>query len=112
MSVVTGVLLAFSSSERFVESADAADRFPLVDSINAWLAAREFPPLADLTDYFGGNKHPQMTAFGGGYNYLPHDEFRAFVLSLSWEFPESVVLITNYEHDRAFVVERALNAKQ
>jgi hypothetical protein len=93
MSYVTGVVLIMSCAE---DTGDT-DTPDLLTQINGWLFARKFGNLVLVQEQFGGNKHPQMFVAGGGYNYLPCDEFAAMVLALPWEYPSQVALVLSTE---------------
>lgn len=91
MSVVTGVVLCTSCVE---------DEEEVLDRINAWLLEKGGGPrwsLKLVSDDFGGGKHPQMSVYGGGFNYFYEDDFAEFVISLPWQNPENVVLIMQPE---------------
>ena len=92
MSVVTGIVLCLSSDD---EPGD--DKGSPMNMLNDWLKQRRFGALAQVDSCFGGEKHPQMAVFGGGYNHLPAAEFAEFVMSLPWIAPENVVLIMQPE---------------
>ena len=90
MSVVSGVVLCASCAEdETIEDGPCA----LFEKINDWLAEKGSFKLNQVETNFGGRKHPQMFVAGGGFNYLPEDEFAEFVLSLPWNYPENVVLV-------------------
>ncbi len=97
MSVVSGVTLQISCAEEFIEQKSGPDVIPLVDEVNAWLAAKNFKPLTSLEDHYGGNKHPQVLVYGAGYNYFCEEDFAQFVMALRWNAPECVVLLINPE---------------
>ena len=86
MSVVSGVTIqANISNEDFIEN------------INKWLKARYFSQLCSVEHYYGGDKHPQVKIWGGGFNYFPEDDFASYIISLPWKFRENVVLLINPE---------------
>lgn len=88
MSVVSGVTLIFSLGE---------DDDALCGAINWWLDDHGFGPLKPLDDHYGGSKHPQINALGGGYNAFLEDEFAQFIMSREWRAPENVVLVIQPE---------------
>lgn len=92
MSIVSGVTLHMSAAEKSFEQ-DGKDVVHVVDKINGWLAEQHFGQLVSVEGHYGGNKHPQVLVYGGGYNYFPEDEFAKFVLSLVWDEPEEAVLL-------------------
>jgi hypothetical protein len=99
MSSVSGVVLSISSRDHSLGD-DDDNRLPLpVEALNGWLTDQrgDHRVLTELTRHMGGNKHPQLRVFGGGFNYLDEDGFAELVLSQPWEFPENVVLIINPE---------------
>lgn len=102
MSIVTAVIL-----QHGVADEEADDSSPRVDEINAWLAARGKGPLKDLTDAFGGSKHPQIRCWGGGYNMLADREFAEFVMSRAWEEPERLVLQITQEEGPTHTIRPA-----
>lgn len=91
MSVVTGIIVTCGLSDE--EDGDAPQL------LNAWLSSHGYhAPLADVTDAFGGRKHPQFCTLGGAINYFVDDEeFIAFVVNFPWKDPEEVVLIMRPE---------------
>ena len=94
MSVVSGVTLIVSTCE------DGLEDGSLLASINAFASSDRTAgrtALSELTNYYGGGKHPQLHAFGAGINYFDEDRFAAFILSLPWEHPENVVLVIQPE---------------
>lgn len=105
MSVVSSVILQVSCAEKGFDT-DVTTHF-LLDEINRWLGRQGKLPLRDLTPYMPCGKHPQTFVFGGGYNYFPEEEFAEHILSLEYEYPESVVLLINPE-DGATKVFRPL----
>lgn len=91
MSIVTGIILSTSCDEDM-----SAPESPW-NLVNAWLVERNYGELKAVDDQFGGEKHPQITVAGGGYNQFPEEEFAKFVLSLDWATPENVVLVVQPE---------------
>lgn len=92
MSVVSGITLLMSGGEE--DLGDDGDGRPVImEEIDGWLERAGFRPLAQLDQHYAGGKHPQIFAFGGGYNYFPEDDFAEMVLALSWGCPERLLLI-------------------
>jgi hypothetical protein len=87
MSVVTGIFLCANLSE-------PRSTFKLIDQ---WLRGRDFTELHQIDEYCCNTKHPQMSMFGGGYNYFPNKEFTEFVTNLPWKYPENFVLVLKPE---------------
>lgn len=85
MSVVTGITLHCKHEHRALKE------------IQKWLSDRGFPILLEVSKYYGGNKHPQINLFGGGYNYFPKEDFIEFTKKINWDNEENVVLIINPE---------------
>ncbi len=102
MSRVTGVMLICGSYE------------PAVNEVCKWLEARHRQSLTDVADHAGGPKHPQFRAWCGGINHLESDEdgFAEFVLSRTWEGPETVILILQPEEGstRVYRPDRSVSA--
>ena len=98
MSHVSGVTLQISCAED--GNNDAHATVCLVDQINAWLKERDFMPLVSVEDRYGGSKHPQVYIYGAGFNGFDEDDFAAYVLSLPWNVPESLVLLIQPEAKR------------
>ena len=94
MSIVTGVTLHMCCHEN--PSDDHAD-VPIMAEVNAWLAARHKEPLTSVEEHYRGGKHPQALIFGGGYSWFDEDDFAAFIMTIDWHCPASVVLILNVE---------------
>src|SRR5215213_4719072 len=97
MSVVTSLMLHVD----FVE-----DRVTL-EMLNRWLGEQRYLPLSDNTDAdaaWGGGKAPQVRVYSGAYNFFITEKFMAHLASLPWEYPDSVQLFVNGEHDNRFAV--------
>lgn len=96
MSIVSGVVLCASIVENDHEDGDLDDQWVLV---NAWLAERGFGTLVLVEEHAGGSKHPQMRIGCAGFNLFQgqEDEFAQYVLSLSWMYPDNVVLVIQPE---------------
>jgi len=97
MSVVTTLMLHIDHIEEGVT----------LDTINRWFAERRSSWLFDNTDAddaWGGGKAPQVTVYAGAFNFFPTDEFLAYLAALPWEYPESVQLFVNEEHDTRFAI--------
>lgn len=87
MSVVTGVTLIYRPSFTDPEQ-----------KIQEWLKKRDFMPLAHLSRYYGGTKHPQHRTLGAGYNYFSCEEdFIKFIMNIEWDNPENTILIMQPE---------------
>jgi hypothetical protein len=90
MSVVSGVTLVCSLCEGS-EPEDGAHIIRMLDdAAGTWC-------FTQLTDHYGGHKHPQIMAFGAGINGLDEDLFAAKVMAHAWEHPENVVLVIQPE---------------
>lgn len=97
MSVVSGITLICSLAEgsgdgRDVEeflarAADEAAGYPLLQK------------FVEVSELFGGCKHPQCLVFGAGLNHFSssEDAFADRVFAREWESPENVVLIIQPE---------------
>lgn len=103
MSVVTGIILTCSLDDD--EEGDAPQL------LNAWLTSHGYDAaLTDVTDAFGGRKHPQFCTLGGAINYFLDDEdFISFVLHFPWRDPEEVALIIRPEDGPITVYRPATN---
>src|SRR5687768_11942433 len=66
-SVVSGVTLIFNLAEE--------KDFELISLVNEWLASISQNALVDISDHYGGRKHPQLVCLGAGLNFLEEDEF-------------------------------------
>lgn len=89
MSVVTAVTLVCSLMEEDGEA---------IAHVNKWQAERGNEPLVDVSDHYGGRKHPQCMTLGAGWHHhFDVDEFAAFVTAQPWINPENVVLILQPE---------------
>jgi len=96
MSVVSGVTL-LCSLEGCGEEYDE-DGIRILSRLNWYLEALgSASHFEELSEHYGGGKHPQQFVFGAGVNYLDEDRFAEFVLSLPWEDPENVVLVIQPE---------------
>lgn len=93
MSQVSGVTLICDLIES--ESDDGAELLEKLNSIlKKYKGNDEF---AELSQHYGGHKHPQCLAFGAGVNFLDEDEFAQDVMALDWQCPENVVLVIRPE---------------
>ena len=99
VSYVTGVVLCSGGGE-----GDDDDNGPCWAQVQDWLISHGFAALTYVDQSFSGTKAPQMIVAGGGFNYFPCDEFRAFVESVAWRDPRRVVLVMQTEDDRTVVV--------
>jgi hypothetical protein len=78
-----------------------------LDELNRWLAEQRYLPLLDNTDAdaaWGGGKAPQVRVFSGAYNFFPTEKLMVYLASLPWEYPDSVQLFINEEHDTRFAI--------
>ena len=104
MSWVSSVTLLTSSCED--QGGEVVDEPVLARTINAWLTEHNYPELEQIDRHYGGNKHPQIDAFGAGINHFGHQEdFVIYTLGLPWEYPEDVVLVIHPE-DGAVMIYR------
>lgn len=92
MSFVTGVTLQTSML-------DGEDSNGNLGAINQWLIDRGFGRLLPVADRYGGSMHPEVCVFGGGYNYLPCEEFIKYVLKLNWRLPSEMVMLISTNGD-------------
>lgn len=69
----------------------------LAELVNSFLPEQFRGALRPLHQHFGGNKGPQLTAFGAGISWIDEDGFAASVLAHHWESPENVVLVIQPE---------------
>lgn len=92
MSVVSGVTLTVSCAEDAYKNGKT-----LIEQVNKWLAARNFGPLVQVDQHYGGSKHPQVHVYGAGFNYFPANEFAKFAMALRWDYSENVVLLIQPE---------------
>jgi hypothetical protein len=100
MSAVSGIVLCSSCCEE--RGSQGEDGMPLLfEQINKWLSDRSGGgaswSLEMVENHFGGSKHPQMSVAGGGFNHFCENEFADYVLGLSWQNPENVVLVIEPE---------------
>lgn len=95
MSVVSSVILQMSTAENAFD--DEEEVRPGVDAITAWLEKYGHAPMVELQEHMPRGKHPQTFVFGGGYNHFPEDSFAEFVMGMTWNAPECVVLMINPE---------------
>ena len=78
-----------------------------LEMLNRWLAEQQAPPLFDNTDAdaaWGGGKMPQVRVYAGAFNFFHTEDVMAHLATLPWEYPESVQLFVNEEHDIRFAI--------
>lgn len=95
MSVVSGVTLICS----LIES-DFDDGHDIVETLNRFIhedGCASHTVFVELSEKYGGHKHPQHYAFCAGINFLQEDEFAKKVMALEWQCPENVILIIQPE---------------
>src|SRR5688572_5443825 len=89
MSVVTGIMLILGVGDWEEE--------PLQE-VQSWLAERDWPPLADVSEHASGSKHPQFEAWSAGVNYfLDEEDFAQFAMTRKWRDPGNLVLVLQPE---------------
>ena len=101
MSVVSGVTVFCSVADELAEN----DQF-VAGCLNE--LARTFGAEAhfvELSEKYGGPKHPQQLAFGAGLNHFSNHEndFAHSVFQLKWSMPEHVVVVIKPENGRTKV---------
>jgi hypothetical protein len=106
MSVVTGItIISQCCNESSVNG--------LVELLNDWI--KTDPPcrggrLVEISEHYGGGKHPECFVWGGGFNYLSWNEFIEYARSLPWKeamtLPEEerVILVVTPDQRQAEVV--------
>lgn len=111
MSHVDNVILSFSILEDSIESEREADRWPIMDQVNEWLrehvSGQSFKPeLSSFHEAYGGRKVLETPLFVAAFNYLPEEDFLAFLKTLPWQYPEEVQFIVKRQHDELFEIVR------
>ena len=108
MSHVDNIILSFSIMEASVEN-DFGPDYCVMARINGWLlehaSGQRFGP--DLGYHFasyGGRKGLETPLYIAAFNYLPEDEFVAFLRTLPWREPENAQLLIKRQHEDRFVV--------
>lgn len=96
MSVVSGVTLLCSLEGCGQKWEENGSR--ILARLNLYLEANGFASrFEELSDHYGGGRHPQQFVFGAGINYFDEDGFANYAMSLPWESPENVVLVIQPE---------------
>lgn len=112
MSHVDNVLLSFSIIEDSTDHAEGPDTWPIMEAVNEWLATnaggQQFGPDLGgfLEGVYGGSKFLETPLFLAAFNYLPEDEFLAFLRALPWKEPSEVQFIVKRQHDDLFEIVR------
>lgn len=81
-----------------------------LETVNQWIREydskwAEMRPLDEApSDYWGGQKHPQVTLWATAANYFQLDDFMVFLAGCAWKYPREVQLFVNKEHDDRFAV--------
>ena len=99
MSIVTNVILTFSLEEEGNQEED----FPALNSVNAWIAGREYRrvELLERVADLPGRKRFEQVICVGCFNHLDVDAFKAAVANAPWQDPENVQLfVQEQEQDR------------
>lgn len=100
MSVVSGVTLICRLGETGNEDPNVYDndgdllRIKLNDLLKKLDRNCEF---TELSEQYGGNKHPQHLIFGAGINFLDEDRFIEAVMNWKWKDPTNMILIVQPE---------------
>lgn len=91
MSVVSGITLICSLTD--------ADELGIHKTLNELLNKYEVRGVfREMSEDYGGPKHPQCSVFGAGVTSFDHEpDFAATVMNLPWEYPENVALIMQPE---------------
>lgn len=63
-----------------------------------------FREMNEISEAFGGTKHPQVPVYAAGFNYLDIRKFIEHVRSISWERPDRVQIFIKDEEDDVFTV--------
>lgn len=93
MSVVSGVTVFVSVIES--ETDDGDDIAVMLDG---WLeAVGAVGRFSELSEAYGGGKHPQQFVHGGGFKYFDEDGFAARFNAHRWESAENAVLVIQPE---------------
>ena len=104
MSVVTGIVICHSCSEKYVEHDLGNDTYLVINELNAWLLNHGKSELHSLDNLMCNGKHPQMIVWGGGYNYLNDEEFVTLFRTRQWEQPDQVFMVFNPEDEPMRVI--------
>lgn len=114
MGQILNVALRFSKEEPFdwnstPEDDVGVETFPLVEQINEYLAHLGYAPLYQFNipltiDWERGNP-----IFMGAFENFDAREFSEFVLSLKWQRPQEVSVLTQSEEDLKHSTVYALN---
>ncbi|UOQ67084.1 hypothetical protein [Hymenobacter volaticus] len=99
MSVVTNLIIAFSTSEGEENIIAQLRRFTHHNSPFYIVSARD-EKLPQ--DWYGGSKRLECSLLIGAYNHLNLNELISFMRTMKWEAPEWAQLIVREEEDFKF----------
>jgi hypothetical protein len=97
MSVVTNIILTFSSAEEEGES----EVYPALEPIQNFL---ERQPLKPVRECAGGYKTLEVEVWVCAANYLDAEEFAKTVYGAPWRYPGHVQLMLKEQDDVIFEV--------
>jgi hypothetical protein len=67
--------------------------------VQEWLKANNHGPLTELGDFTHGHRRVEAEWWGVAANYLDIEAFLAVVFAQNWEFPDSVCIVVQDQHD-------------
>jgi hypothetical protein len=108
MSVVTNLILSFSSLEQVETRMKDINCFPYNGGQLNLVSIDYNKDKEKSTVWYGGNKFFEGNIFIGAYNHFNTDEFVAYLKQINWEAPELVQLIVKEDWDEKFrIIELA-----
>lgn len=100
MSRVTNVILTAACAEDI----DDNDHANAMESVNQWLAEKNYGEFARVDGNAGGTKAMEAFVFLGAFNYLDLVAFLAVVGAAPWQQPENVRVFVKQQEDERFDV--------
>lgn len=107
MSVVTNVILSFSSMEEYLDDDKGNEIYPVMETINEWLKKNNhiaFSTDISLKDVIGGEKWFETPLFIAAFNYFDCGAFIEYLKSLVWKEPSCVQVFVQEQDEDIFTL--------
>lgn len=102
MSVVTNLILSFSSLEQKESRIKDVNSFTYNGQGLDLVSIDYNKDMENRTVWYGGNKFFEGNIFIGAYNHFKTDDFIAHLKQIHWEEPDLVQVLVKEEWDEKF----------